>query len=389
MISIMELMEKKTPLTKKYDKKKGMTLVEIMAAIAILSILFVGISGLIIGTAKSEGKADRKLESDGYLKNALLMFESGLVVTLSIFLILSVMISAILIQGQRILVRVDNGAKIQNEVRTALLKIQTEAQKSDEVIISDKFGSFNYNQWILNDASSSARELLRLINDGEDHDKVYVEVNEDDKHQLIEFSINKLTNEIIHNSKNVLISSIEGNDVNTISLDVQEISDSKGNKINKLVTINCSNIVSGSVLNESDYLISFIRGRENIININIGNGNETGDNSGNSDENNNSEMGGDGETEGGESSGSIIDTDLIVNFQVTEDWGSGASWQMEIINNTGKDINIESIAFDFEKQITACYQGEFNSLGNGRYKITNYDWSSYIGKGQTLYIGGQ
>ena len=378
MISIMELMEKKTPLTKKYDKKKGMTLVEIMAAIAILSILFVGISGLIIGTAKSEGKADRKLESDGYLKNALLMFESGLVVTLSIFLILSVMISAILIQGQRILVRVDNGAKIQNEVRTALLKIQTEAQKSDEVIISDKFGSFNYNQWILNDASSSARELLRLINDGEDHDKVYVEVNEDDKHQLIEFSINKLTNEIIHNSKNVLISSIEGNDVNTISLDVQEISDSKGNKINKLVTINCSNIVSGSVLNESDYLISFIRGRENIININIGNGNETGDNSGNSDENNNSEMGGDGETEGGESSGSIIDTDLIVNFQVTEDWGSGASWQMEIINNTGKDINIESIAFDFEKQITACYQGEFNSLGNGRYKITNYDWSSYI-----------
>ena len=97
MISIMELMEKKTPLTKKYDKKKGMTLVEIMAAIAILSILFVGISGLIIGTAKSEGKVDRKLESDGYLKNALLMFESGLVVTLSIFLILSVMISAILI----------------------------------------------------------------------------------------------------------------------------------------------------------------------------------------------------------------------------------------------------------------------------------------------------
>lgn len=79
MNSIMELMEKKTPSTKNRDRKKGMTLVEIMAAIAILSILFVGISGLIVGTAKNEGKADRKLESDGYLKNALLMFESGLV----------------------------------------------------------------------------------------------------------------------------------------------------------------------------------------------------------------------------------------------------------------------------------------------------------------------
>ena len=78
--------------------------------------------------------------------------------------------------------------------------------------------------------------------------------------------------------------------------------------------------MSGSVLNESDYLISFIRGRENIININIGNGNETGDNSGNSDENNNSEMGGDGETEGGESSGSIIDTDELFKIQNNEQY---------------------------------------------------------------------
>ncbi len=38
---MMEFMEKITPLNKKYDRKKGMTLVEIMAAMAILSILFV------------------------------------------------------------------------------------------------------------------------------------------------------------------------------------------------------------------------------------------------------------------------------------------------------------------------------------------------------------
>ena len=42
MSSMMEFMEKTTPLNKKYDRKKGMTLVEIMAAMAILSILFVG-----------------------------------------------------------------------------------------------------------------------------------------------------------------------------------------------------------------------------------------------------------------------------------------------------------------------------------------------------------
>ena len=79
MISIMEIMEKKTPLIKRNNKKKGMTLVEIMAAMAILSILFIGISGFLIGIVKNEAKANRKLESDGYLKNALLMFESGIV----------------------------------------------------------------------------------------------------------------------------------------------------------------------------------------------------------------------------------------------------------------------------------------------------------------------
>ena len=79
MISIMELMEKKTPLIKKNKRKKGMTLVEVMVAMAILSILFVGISGFIMGIVKNEAKSNRKLESDGYLKSALLMFESGVV----------------------------------------------------------------------------------------------------------------------------------------------------------------------------------------------------------------------------------------------------------------------------------------------------------------------
>ena len=79
MISIMELMEKKTPSIRKYDKKKGMTLVEIMAAMAILSILFIGISTLIINTSKIEGRSERGLESDTYLKNVLYMFESGIV----------------------------------------------------------------------------------------------------------------------------------------------------------------------------------------------------------------------------------------------------------------------------------------------------------------------
>ena len=313
-----------------------------------------------------------------------------LMVTLSIFLILSVMISAILIQGQRILASIDNGAKIQDEVRTALLKIQTEAQKADEVIISDKFGSFNYNQWILSDANSSARELLRFINDGEDNAKVYVEVNENDKHQLIEFSINKLTNEIIDNSKNVLISSIEGNDANTISLDVEEISDSKGNKINELVTINCSNIINGNEVNDSEYLISFTRSRENIININIGNNNENvtespdennggGNGSEDSNENNNGGLGGEAQQL------------LKVELELTNKWEDKGQWKINITNNTGKDINGWSISFYSNNTITPWPNwASIEVESDGLIKLYNSkdSWKGKIGVGQTIDIQG-
>ncbi|CUO75566.1 PulJ/GspJ family protein [Clostridium disporicum] len=75
MSSMMEFTAEKTPLTKNIDKKKGMTLVEIMAAMAILSILFVAISGLMINTVKIESRADKILETNNYLKSALLVFD--------------------------------------------------------------------------------------------------------------------------------------------------------------------------------------------------------------------------------------------------------------------------------------------------------------------------
>lgn len=75
MISMMELMEKKTPSIKNNYRKKGMTLVEIMAAMAILSILFVGISGLMLSIIKTEARADEKLEINNYIKSALTLFD--------------------------------------------------------------------------------------------------------------------------------------------------------------------------------------------------------------------------------------------------------------------------------------------------------------------------
>lgn len=75
MISMMEFTAEKTPLTKKIDRKKGMTLVEVMAAMAILSILFVAISGLMLNAVKIENRSDKILETNNYLKSALIVFD--------------------------------------------------------------------------------------------------------------------------------------------------------------------------------------------------------------------------------------------------------------------------------------------------------------------------
>ena len=76
MISMMELMEEKTPLTKNTDKKKGMTLVEVMAAMAILSILFAAISGLMINTVKIEDRSNVLLDNSSIIKAIMIVFET-------------------------------------------------------------------------------------------------------------------------------------------------------------------------------------------------------------------------------------------------------------------------------------------------------------------------
>ena len=76
MISMMELMEKKTLSIKNTNRKKGMTLVEIMAAMAILSILFAAISGLMINTVKIEDRSNVLLDNSSIIKAIMLVFET-------------------------------------------------------------------------------------------------------------------------------------------------------------------------------------------------------------------------------------------------------------------------------------------------------------------------
>lgn len=289
-----------------------------------------------------------------------------LMVTLSIFSILSLMITAMLIQSQKILVRADKGSAIQNEVRTALLKIQSEAKKYDEVVVNNKFGLFNGDKWEIVEGDTSARELLRFINDKEDIAKVYVEVNEDNKHQLIEFNINKSTNTIIDNSKSVLISNINGDDANSILVNLYESS-----KNNKLITIDCSSMITEDGINKASYIASFSKNVDNGIDL---------PNDG-------------GEADGDSGTGGVDDSDENKNPEDEEDDNDGwyEDWQKDGIiitlnsENGGWTINIENKSnFDIfgwellvkldNGKIESYYNGQVENLENNIYKIYSKDF---------------
>lgn len=209
-----------------------------------------------------------------------------LMVTLLILSILSLMISAILIQSQKILIRTDKSSQMQNEVRTALFKIQRESEDYNLVTVSNKYGFINNNKWEIIEGSTSSREILRFSNEDNDIAKIYVEVYENNIHKLIEFNINKTTNEIIADSTNILISNIDGTDVDKIKTYTENIYNSNNEIISELITINCSSIVKGNIKDETEYIISF--SKNSAINIDVIDGSSSSGNSNNNTGNGNS-----------------------------------------------------------------------------------------------------
>ncbi len=296
-----------------------------------------------------------------------------LMVTLSIFSILSLMITAMLIQSQKILARADNGSAIQNEVRTALLKIQSEAKKYDEVVVNNKFGLFNGDKWEIVEGDTSARELLRFINDKEDIAKVYVEVNEDNKHQLIEFNINKSTNTIIDNSKSVLISNINGEDASSILVHLYESSND-----NKLITIDCSSMITEEGINKTSYIASFSKNIDKDIDLSEDDIKED-----DSDENKNpedEENDNDGWYEDWQKDGIVI----TLNSE-------NGSWTINIENKGSFDIFGWELLVKLDNgMIESYYNGQVENLGNNVYRIYSNDFhQAEIKKGWNKVLSGR
>ncbi|WP_195986833.1 prepilin-type N-terminal cleavage/methylation domain-containing protein [Clostridium sp. D53t1_180928_C8] len=69
MISIIKIMERKTPLIKNNKSKKAFTLIELMASLAIVTILFGVIGTFIVTLVKLEDKSNTYLSNTPYIKS--------------------------------------------------------------------------------------------------------------------------------------------------------------------------------------------------------------------------------------------------------------------------------------------------------------------------------
>lgn len=313
-------------------------------------------------------------------KNAFTLLE--LMVTLSIFSILSLMITAMLIQSQKILARADSGSTIQNEVRTALLKIQSEAKKYDEVVVNNKFGIFNGDKWESVEGDTSARELLRFINDEEDIAKVYVEVNEDNKHQLVEFNINKLTNEIVDSSKSVLIDNIIGDDANSILVHLYE-----SDNYNKLITIDCSSMITEDNINKTSYIASFSKNVDNDIDI-PNDSSETDGDDGNDGTSGGSNVDEESDEDGWYENGKEYGVEITLDYN--EGYNEG-DWTINITNNSNFDIFGWEVLVKLDNgSIKSYYNGQVENLESNIYKIYSNDfYQAEIKKGESKWLNGK
>lgn len=78
---------------------------------------------------------------------------------------------------------------------------------------------------------------------------------------------------------------------------------------------------------------------------------------------------------------------VTVEFNITNDWGSGANFALTIINNTNADITNWSLSFDFAKTISYISDADMKANGNN-YTLTPKSWNSTIAKGEKLTLTG-
>jgi len=79
--------------------------------------------------------------------------------------------------------------------------------------------------------------------------------------------------------------------------------------------------------------------------------------------------------------------DLLAEFVVRTDWGSGATVDLNLTNAGSEAVNGWQLSFDLPVEIQHLWNAEIAGAENSRYALSNADWNGGIAPGQTVTLG--
>ena len=79
--------------------------------------------------------------------------------------------------------------------------------------------------------------------------------------------------------------------------------------------------------------------------------------------------------------------DYTIEYNLTDDWGSGFTGTISITNNTDSTIEDWTLEFDFERKITNVWDAVIESNDEKHYVIKNYGYNRNIKAGDTVKFG--
>lgn len=289
-------------------------------------------------------------------KNGFTLIE--LMVTMAISLIAISIISSILIQGYKIMNKSNNKAAIQDEVRNAIMNIEASAINAKEIKIRTTDAITNYN-------GKEANEILFIKKDSENI--AYIEtVMNDNFNTLIEVKLN--ADETIKSEKILL---------NNIISDSSKFSLHSSDD-GKVVNLNFEGVSRGNEISGENYILTLSKESNKEIIVDFAG--TTSGNPSNPSEPTNPDISDEKPSNTG---------NLDVDFEIYNNWGSGAEYRITLTNNTASEIIAWELVFEADVEFTSCYNTALEKIGNGKYKIKSNQNCGVIEVNKSISIAGQ
>ena len=282
-----------------------------------------------------------------------------LMVTLSISLIVMTMIGAIFIQGYTIMNITNNKSAIQDEIRNAIMNIETQVLNSENIKIRTSDAITTYN-------GKDAREILYVKNETEYI--VYLEVIESDRANYLVEVVLGLDNSI--KSEKILLNNIKADANNRFTLQVSDT--------DKVININFKDVFRGNQLSGEDYILTIPKERNKDITVDL--------------EGNTPEIPVDPSNPvAPEEPDEIIPDNgmLDVDFKISNSWDGGANYIITLTNNTSNEIIAWELIFESDVEFTSCPNGVFEKISDNKFKIKSNQNSGVIEVNKSIQIEGQ